>query len=234
MFTCHFFLPISHAFYVCSMRNRRDYYNPAQATYLLNCLFAWLLLEACDKRCVGRLFGSRESADTPAAEAKVPLAPVLHGRERLTWSHAVHSTLQRACRPLLQLLSWVLPSRWWTCLAAGPEADTLSTPERRRQRTAAEHSTARTTARSRSPRPPPKQVTSGMVACSGWSLRIVDGMPGQRDDVSCGVFMTAFALAVLQGKPPESAMWQAEVPAMRRAIAASLLHLDSGNLLRAQ
>lgn len=62
---------------------------------------------------------------------------------------------------------------------------------------------------------------------SGWTGRILEGLPRQQDNSSCGVFMTAFAESVLCGWAPPYRMSQADIPLARSAIAALLLNLDS-------
>ena len=68
-------------------------------------------------------------------------------------------------------------------------------------------------------------VAAQLVARAGWRGYVVEGMPRQLDESSCGVFMTAFATQVLMGHAPPYAFSQADVPALRTAIAATLLDL---------
>ena len=70
-------------------------------------------------------------------------------------------------------------------------------------------------------------TTAHQIANSGWRSYVVDGMPRQQDDSSCGVFMTAFATQVLTGHAPPYQLTQADVPVLRTALAAMLLDLPS-------
>jgi hypothetical protein len=74
-----------------------------------------------------------------------------------------------------------------------------------------------------------KRTASGIseadILKSGWTGYILENLPRQTDDASCGVFMVSFAELVLRGWLPPYALSQNDIPRMRLLIAARLLGL---------
>ena len=177
----------------CSMIGRRDHFKPARAAYLLNSLFAWLLLEAHDKGCVDRIFGPVAGLQNSTTETHSSPGGGAPGHAAST-THSIWALGAWAFRQAQQLLQ--LPLQQLLGTQAGSDA--------------------------------PAAVTlAQLVARSGWKGAIVEGTPRQLDESSCGVFMSAFATQVLTGHAPPYDMTQADVPALRTAIAATLLGVSS-------
>ena len=183
-------IPERRILYMDSMIGRREYFKPKRAKFLLNVLFAWLVLDAHDKGAVDRILGG--SSDKGSSVSSIGLSAFI-GKICSTWQHA------------LQWLSEFTGIRRRSQAHAEDGGNSLSSAAGTRTGI----------------------VSTAQAAASGWQGIIVQNLPRQSDDSSCGVFMTAFAQLVLTGHTPPYDMSQQDIPAMRRAIGASLLSLSS-------
>jgi hypothetical protein len=71
----------------------------------------------------------------------------------------------------------------------------------------------------------PCGISEAQIQKSGWVGYILQNLPRQRDDASCGVFMVTFAEMVLRGWLPPYGHCQEDIPRIRQLIAARLLGL---------
>jgi Ulp1 protease family, C-terminal catalytic domain len=193
------------------MVDRSDYFKPERAAFLMNVVFTWMLLDAHDKGCQGRIFG--HAVPNPPARLADEVRASARLDSILTLA-SLRGMLSGTCAIALQWL------RRCGFMPHAPQQHAMPDNGRAQGRCGAESRTPATT------------LSHADIAASGWRGFVCEGLPKQRDDSSCGVFMTAFAQLVLTGCMPPYDFTQKDIPTVRKSIAATLLGLPSAPTLQ--
>lgn len=194
----------------CSMVGRSGFYDEQRVRRLIDLLFGWLVFEAHDKGCVAHVFGPSMSPGGHNAASRGGAQPV-HEDGAAAGGRAGHDSVADALSDALGGLRLVQEG--------SPEA-----------RCGAREVAAKRQGNCQAAVAIPHDDSSSIqdvVDHSGWRCCLLDSLPQQHDECSCGVFMAAFADLVMRGCKPPFVFGQADMRDLRMGMAAALLGMHA-------